>query len=148
MQKLVALPAGETAMAGNDTISNGMLLLLTRWKANQDKTEKQRIDRANEASTGRGMMPRVKSETTSGSQQQSDKSCTEKDETESAKHGETNCRKFHTWKGWSRETQERVTNARVRSHAKKHGGRTMQEAARSGLVLVTRQRWACKGWVT
>jgi len=34
-------------------------------KIYQDKTEKQRIDRANEASTGRGMMPRVKSETTS-----------------------------------------------------------------------------------
>jgi len=32
MQKLVALPAGETAMAGNDTISNGMLLLLKQTR--------------------------------------------------------------------------------------------------------------------
>ena len=47
MQKLVSLSTGETPMAGNDTISNGMLLLLKQTSWNAIRTKQK-----NTASTG------------------------------------------------------------------------------------------------
>ena len=126
MQKLVALPAGETAMAGNDTISNGMLLLLkqTRWKSIRTKQK-------NNASTG----PTKRAQEEAWCRGWKAKRRRQPATKRQALHGERRNQERQTRRNQLQEishmneTQERATNARVRSHAKKHGGRTMWREA-------------------